>query len=79
MAAVIDEALAQWDALAQREVADGYQVKESSSSAAPPSASDSHPGLNLHRSLQNNNAGGCCPSAWREKIVEWCYQVVDHW
>lgn len=80
MAAVIEEALAQWDALAQREVADGYQVKESSSSAvAPPSAADSHPGLNLHRSLQNNNAGGCCPSAWREKIVEWSYQVVDHW
>lgn len=19
-----------------------------------------------------------CPSAWREKIVEWCFQVVDH-
>ena len=20
-----------------------------------------------------------CPSAWREKIVEWCFQVIDHW
>ncbi len=20
-----------------------------------------------------------CPSAWREKICEWCYQVIDHW
>ena len=74
-AIIIEEALAQWDVLAQREVADDYQVKESSSAAA---AQDSHPGLNLHRS-QNNTAGGCCPSAWREKIVEWCYQVVDHW
>ncbi len=20
-----------------------------------------------------------CPSAWREKIVEWSFQVIDHW
>lgn len=71
MTAIID-ALAQWDALAQREVAEGYRVK-------PPSASSSAASLGLHLPLTGMNATTGCPVAWREKIVEWCYQVVDHW
>jgi hypothetical protein len=71
MTAVFD-ALAQWDALAQREVAAGYQVKPSSPTA--PAAT-----LGLHLPLTGQNATTGCPLAWREKIVEWCYQVVDHW
>jgi hypothetical protein len=63
MAAVID-ALAQWDALAQREVAAGYQVKPSSTKY-------------MSKTGQNTTTG--CPSAWREKIAEWCFEVVDHW
>ena len=71
MTAVID-ALAQWDALAQREVAEGYRVKSSSATSSAAS-------LGLHLPLTGLNATTGCPIAWREKIVEWCYQVVDHW
>jgi hypothetical protein len=61
MAAVtVIDALAQWDALTQREDATCNQVKKPSSTAS-----------------QNTNTG--CPTAWREKIADWCYQVVDHW
>jgi hypothetical protein len=63
MAAVID-ALSQWDALAQREVVAGYQVKLSSTKYMPQTG-------------ENTTTG--CPSAWREKIAEWCFEVVDHW
>ena len=63
MSAVID-ALAQWEALAQREVAAGYQVKPSSTKYTPQTG-------------QNTTTG--CPSAWRQKIAEWCFEVVDHW
>eukprot|EP00984_Skeletonema_dohrnii_P035058 scaffold34602_cov129-Skeletonema_dohrnii-CCMP3373.AAC.8 len=60
MAAVtVIDALAQWDALTQREDATCNQVKKPSSTAS-----------------QNTNTG--CPTAWREKIADWCYQVVDH-
>ena len=69
MAAAVIDALAQWDALAEREVAAGYQVKPSSSTA---SASAS--GLHMPPRI-----GVVCALAWREKIVKWCYQVVDHW
>jgi hypothetical protein len=71
-AAVID-ALAQWDALAQRETATGYQVKPSSSTSSAASL-----GLHLPRTGCQNATTGC-PLEWREKIVEWCYQVVDTW
>jgi hypothetical protein len=71
MAAVI-EALAQWDALSQREIAEDYQIKEVSTAASAAATS----GLRLP---MTPNSTTCCPSAWREKIVEWCYQVVDHW
>ncbi|KAK1737948.1 cyclin family protein [Skeletonema marinoi] len=70
MTAVVD-ALAQWDALAQREVADGYRVK-------PSVATSSAASLGLNLPLTGLNATTGCPLAWREKIVEWCYQVVDH-
>lgn len=70
MTAIIDS-LAQWDALAQREDAEGYRVK-------PPSATSSAASLGLHLPLTGMNATTGCPIAWREKIVEWCYQVVDH-
>lgn len=70
MTAAIDT-LAQWDALAQREAAKDYRVMPScaTSSAAP---------LGLQLPLTGLNATTGCPIAWREKIVEWCYQVVDH-
>ncbi len=71
MTAIIDS-LAQWDALAQREVAEGYRVKA-------PSATSSAASLGLHLPVTGMNATTGCPIAWREKIVEWCYQVVDHW
>jgi hypothetical protein len=31
--------------------------------------------------LEEDGGNTClpCPSAWREKIVEWCFQVIDHW
>jgi len=70
MTAVVD-ALAQWDALAQREDADGYHVK-------PSVATSSAASLGLNLPLTGLNATTGCPLAWREKIVEWCYQVVDH-
>ena len=71
MATVID-VLDQWDALAQREVADSYQIKPSSATSAAASL-----GLQLPQTGASSTGG--CPLAWREKVVEWCYQVVDHW
>ena len=76
MAAAVIEALAQWDVLAQRELAEDYQIKEPPPN--PQAAADSSPSSSSS-GLHQLPATRCCPSAWREKIVEWCYQVVDHW
>ena len=29
--------------------------------------------------IRQGNNDSACPAAWREKICEWCFQVVDHW
>ena len=73
MTAAIDT-LAQWDALAQREAMKDYRIKPSTATS-----SSSVPPLGLQLPLTGLNATTGCPIAWREKIVEWCYQVVDHW
>jgi len=59
---ISDQALEQWSALVERE--DAYTV--------PPPSSErrQRDGLLAERHS--------CPPAWREKICEWCYQVIDH-
>lgn len=76
MTAAIDT-LAQWDALAQREAMKDYRIKKPSTATTASSAAA--PPLGLQLPLTGLNATTGCPIAWREKIVEWCYQVVDHW
>lgn len=29
--------------------------------------------------IRQENNGSACPAAWRDKICEWCFQIVDHW
>lgn len=31
-----------------------------------------------HASFESSNASGKINECWREKICEWCYQVIDH-
>lgn len=71
MSNVID-ALAQWDALARREVATHYRVKLASDTSSAASELGMPPQI-------GHNTNNDCPSLWRDKIVEWCFQVVDHW
>mmetsp|Transcript_24482 Transcript_24482/g.51279 ORF Transcript_24482/g.51279 Transcript_24482/m.51279 type:complete len:279 (+) Transcript_24482:363-1199(+) len=62
---LMDEALEQWDALVERE--DAYKLQQ------PPS-------LPLERQDGQTVEARehACPPVWREKICEWCYQVIDH-
>jgi len=62
---IMDEALEQWDALIERE--DAYKLQQ------PPSSSLE--GQDRQPAEAREHA---CPPVWREKICEWCYQVVDH-
>ena len=53
--------------------------QESLQSACNSSSSVAYPNLSsLLSSSQNTNDGGLT-ELWREKICEWCYQVVDHY
>jgi len=60
---LMDEAIDQWKYLVEREENVAYKIQ--------PLPSSGQRGDNM-------NAVHCCPSVWREKICEWCYQVVDH-
>jgi len=62
---VMDEARAQWDALVERE--DVYKLQH-----PPPLSLDRQDGQTAEAREH------ACPPVWREKICEWCYQVIDH-
>jgi hypothetical protein len=44
-----------------------------------PGTSPASAAVNLIMEEDEDNNMCPCPLAWREKIVEWCFQVVDHW
>mmetsp|Transcript_22898 Transcript_22898/g.41084 ORF Transcript_22898/g.41084 Transcript_22898/m.41084 type:complete len:283 (+) Transcript_22898:51-899(+) len=78
MCILVDEALDQWNALAEREENIANKIQ-------PPSSSEQQEGQEgqthqRHPSIarKNKNIIHSCPTVWREKICEWCYQVVDH-
>mmetsp|Transcript_39672 Transcript_39672/g.95425 ORF Transcript_39672/g.95425 Transcript_39672/m.95425 type:complete len:378 (+) Transcript_39672:387-1520(+) len=77
------------DAGADDTVADGGAVRPTSSAAAFPSAATVSPSSTTADPTSNANAGPPSSNSssssssqinelWREKICEWCYQVVDH-
>lgn len=87
MSVLLDEALDQWRALAEREEA--YKVQPPSTSLDEhknKGKSSSDQNLQQHEdssSTSSHNSDGnhpihSCPPMWREKICEWCFQVVDH-
>lgn len=59
------QAIDQWNALVAREEEDAYQVRLQPRSPSSPSG-------------DRDSAVHSCPALWREKICEWCFQVVDH-
>lgn len=65
MCILLDQALDQWNSLVEREEKEAYKVR------SPSLEQQQHDGGQL-RPIS------CCPTVWREKICEWCFQVVDH-
>lgn len=66
MSILLDQAIDQWNALVGREEA--YKVRPQQPSSPSRRQADGQPSPTHHS----------CPPAWREKICEWCFQVVDH-
>ena len=67
--------LAEWTALVHRERMMAYQMSPVGAKQALPGTSPASAAVDINK----NEFTLPCPSAWREKIVEWCFQVVDHW
>ena len=69
MCMLSDQALDQWNSLVEREENEAYKVQ-------PPSTASPVHSLLADESDALHSA---CPAAWREKICEWCFYVVDEW
>ena len=73
---VLDE----WNALVQRESQTAYRLTEVvegdrvALSSSPVSVS-----IDLTGEQDVIIGGACTLALWREKIVEWCYQIIDNW
>ncbi|KAL7535812.1 hypothetical protein ACHAXR_006749 [Thalassiosira sp. AJA248-18] len=72
MCILLDEALDQWLALTGREEAYKVQPQPSAERQDEQKRKRDDP-LSTHETLVHS-----CPPMWREKICEWCFQVVDH-
>mmetsp|Transcript_18880 Transcript_18880/g.40475 ORF Transcript_18880/g.40475 Transcript_18880/m.40475 type:complete len:285 (+) Transcript_18880:175-1029(+) len=73
MLILLDQALDQWNCLVEQEGKNSYRI-------LPSSSVDQKDGLQQHglSPLAHEHAIDSCPASWREKICEWCYEVVDH-
>lgn len=71
--------LEEWTALVHRERMMAYQMSPAKAKQALPGTSPASAAVDLLLEGDDNDISLPCPSAWREKIVEWCFQVVDHW
>mmetsp|Transcript_6286 Transcript_6286/g.15628 ORF Transcript_6286/g.15628 Transcript_6286/m.15628 type:complete len:274 (+) Transcript_6286:205-1026(+) len=69
MRVLLDQAVDEWNSLVEREEKVAYQVQPSSS------LDGQYRGEHSSSALANGNP---CPPLWREKICEWCFQVIDH-
>lgn len=75
MSLLLDEALDQWNCLAEQEKNEAYRIHPASSKAKDgPAEQELTSASHDHKHVVNHS----CPTLWREKICEWCYQVVDH-
>lgn len=70
--------LTEWAALLHRERMGAYHMSPAKAKQALPGTSPASSAVDLMEE-DGDNMSLPCPSAWREKIVEWCFQVVDHW
>jgi len=68
---------AEWTALVHRERMMAYHMSPVKAKRALPGTSPASAAVDL-MAEDAGNMSLPCPSAWREKIVEWCFQVVDH-
>ena len=70
---------AEWTALVRRERMVAYHMSPAKAKQALPGTSPTSSAVDLMMEEYDDSISLPCPSAWREKIVEWCFQVVDHW
>jgi hypothetical protein len=70
--------LAEWTALVHRERMMAYHMSPVKAKRVLPGTSPASAAVD-HIMEDDSNISLPCPAAWREKIVEWCFQVVDHW
>ena len=85
----------QWEALAGKESSDAYRyIQPGTSAEARHQTTHQYANQGGKPPLHPSTASPpdvasfwppgaveaqACPSVWREKICEWCYQVIDHW
>ena len=69
---------AEWTALVRRERMVAYHMSPAKAKQVLPGTSPTSSAVDLMEEY-DDSIYLPCPSAWREKIVEWCFQVVDHW
>lgn len=73
MCILLDNALDQWNSLVEREENIAYRVQPSSSTDQKDG-----PPQQEHTLSEHNDFVHSCPALWREKICEWCYEVIDY-
>ena len=76
MCTILDQAVEEWNSLVERQECLAYKVQQPTSVASD----RQNRYCRRHSWLTKKKiAIPSCPSVWREKICQWCFEVVDHW